>query len=141
MAYKKDQGRMVRMATFWSIDILIFWGCRSLHAQLGSWFEALRRPIAGLHIPVLGIDVTPAVVIVTAVFAAGTFVLYRWTESPKVADLLIDTETELRKVTWPSPSEVLNSSLVVVVCVALLMGFMAGSDLILGRLARMLLFH
>jgi preprotein translocase SecE subunit len=141
MAYKKDQGRMVRMATFWSIDILIFWGCRSLHAQLVSWFGALGRPIGGMHIPVLGIDVTPAVLIVTTAFAAGTFFLYRWTESPKVADLLIETETELRKVTWPSPSEVLNSSIVVVVCVALLMGFMAGSDLILGRLARMLLFH
>ena len=141
MAYKKDQGRMVRMATFWSIDVLIFWGCRSLHAQLGSWFESMRKPIGGLHIPVLGVDVTPAVLIVTTVFCVGTFLLFRWCESPKIADLLIETESELRKVTWPVASEVVNSSIVVVVFVALLMGFMAGTDLVLGRIARMLLFH
>ena len=132
---------MARMATFWSIAILIFWGCRSLSIQLGVWSETLRQPIAGIRVPVLGIDVTPAFTVAALVFAAGIFVLYRWTESPKIADLLIETETELRKVTWPGVSEVINSSIVVIVCVAFLMGFMAGSDLILGRIAQMLLFR
>ena len=140
MAYKKDQGRMARMAVFWSIAILIFWGCRSLNLQLAEWFPALRKPIGGVVIPVLGIDLSPSFLIATAVFALGIFALWRWTETPKIADLMIETELELRKVTWPTMPEVVNSSIVVIVCVVVLMAFLAGSDLLLGRIAKALLF-
>ena len=68
------------------------------------------------------------------------FLAHRWLESPKIADLLIDTETELRKVTWPSGQEVLNSSIVVVVCVVVLMAFLAGADWFLARLVNPILF-
>ena len=53
---------------------------------------------------------------------------------------MIDTELELRKVTWPTMQEVINSSIVVIVCVVVLMVFLAGSDLVLGRIAKALLF-
>jgi preprotein translocase SecE subunit len=74
------------------------------------------------------------------VFLGVTFLAYRWLESPKIADLLIETEHELRKVTWPTGKEVLNSSIVVVVCVALLMVFLAGADWALARVLNPLLF-
>jgi preprotein translocase SecE subunit len=60
--------------------------------------------------------------------------LYRYLQRPKVADLLIETEGELRKVTWPKLEDVTNSSLVVVFCVLFLMGFLAAADYLLGRL-------
>ena len=47
---------------------------------------------------------------------------------------------ELRKVTWPTGPEVINSSMVVVFCVLFLMGYMAAADWFLARLARVLLF-
>jgi preprotein translocase SecE subunit len=133
MTYKKDQGRLTRMAAFWSLAILIFYGCVSLHDELKSRFTSLGTPILGMRIPILGMDVTPALLISAVVLAVGLFFLNRWQQTPKVADLLIDTETEMRKVTWPTFSEALNSSVVVIVCVAFLMAFLAGADWVLGK--------
>jgi len=65
--------------------------------------------------------------------------LRRWEQKPKIADLLIETESEMRKVTWPSMPEAVNSSIVVIVCVAFLMAFLAGADWFLGRIATQVL--
>jgi preprotein translocase SecE subunit len=143
MAYKKDQGRMARMAAFWSLAVLLFYGCTSLNGELtGRWGDSLGRPIAAgfSQIPVLGVDLTPAFFIAAVLFAGGMFALYRWLERPKSADLLIETEQELRKVTWPSGKEVINSSIVVIVCVMFLMGYLAAADWFLARVTRVLLF-
>ena len=138
MAYKKDQGRLTRMAAFWSLAILIFYGCYSLREELAMRFlgadnkPRLGQPIFGLRVPVVGVEVTPALLIATVVFAASIVALHRWQQKPKVADLLIETEAEMRKVTWPTFSEAVNSSLVVIVCVVFLMAFLAGADWLLG---------
>lgn len=133
MAYKKDQGRLTRMAAFWSLAILIFYGCVSLHEELKSRFTALGKPILGIRIPVLGMDVTPALLISAVVLATALYFLHRWQQTAKVADLLIETEVEMRKVTWPTFAEALNSSVVVIVCVVFLMAFLAGADWVLGQ--------
>jgi preprotein translocase SecE subunit len=142
-AYKQDQGRMVRMAVFWSIAVLLFHGCSSLRRELAGRFSStLGEPLfAALdRIPVLGIRLSGALLIAVVVFAGGLFVAYRWQEKPKNAELLIETETELRKVTWPTGQEVFNSSMVVVVCVVLLMAFLAAADWLLARLITPLIF-
>ncbi len=147
MAYRKDQGRMARMAAFWSLTLLALWGARSLNIQVGvlsKWsgtrFGADPDGSNGLMIPVLGVDVTPAFLLSTVVGATSVFLLYRWLEKPKNADLLIDTESELRKVTWPTFKDVVSSSLVVIFCVLFLMAFLAGSDLLIARVTKVLWF-
>ena len=50
-----------------------------------------------------------------------------------MADLLIETESELRKTTWPTMDEVINSSIVVVVTVLVLGAFLALADSVLAR--------
>lgn len=140
--YKQDQGRMVRLAVFWSLALLLFYGCSSLSETLAGQFTGLAQPaIAALpKLPVLGTSLSGAFLVSAVVFLGVTFLAYRWLESPKIADLLIETEHELRKVTWPTGKEVLNSSIVVVVCVALLMVFLAGADWALARVLNPLLF-
>jgi preprotein translocase SecE subunit len=140
--YKHDQGRMVRMTVFWSLALLLFYGCGSLSETLSGQFKALSQPaIAALpKLPVLGTSLSGAFLIAAVVFAGSAFLLQRWLESPKMADLLIETEAELKKVTWPTGKEVMNSSLVVVVCVVLLMAFLAGADWALARFLNPLLF-
>jgi preprotein translocase SecE subunit len=139
MTYKKDQGRLTRMAAFWSLAILIFYGCWSLREELSTRFAGadgkpvLGQPILGIRIPILGVDVTPALLIAAAVFTGAIIALHRWQQTPKVADLLIETETEMRKVTWPTFSEAVNSSVVVIVCVIFLMAFLAGADFLLSQ--------
>jgi preprotein translocase SecE subunit len=148
MAYRKDQGRMARMAAFWSLAILALWGSRSLNIQLGVWGpDTLGKRLGsdaqgngGVIVPVLGISLTPAFLIATIVAVASVFLIYRWLEKPKNADLLIDTESEMRKVTWPTFKDVINSSLVVIFCVLFLMAFLAGSDILIARVTRLLWF-
>jgi preprotein translocase subunit SecE len=140
MAYKKDQGRMARMATFWTIAILIFYGSSSLKDTLTSQSpEGLGQALGDYRIPILGMDASPALLISGLVLALGLFMLYRWEETPKNADLLIETEQELRKVSWPSLDEAISGSWTVVLTVIFLMVWLAGTDVVLGRVARMVL--
>jgi preprotein translocase SecE subunit len=142
MAYKSDQGRLARLIAFWSLAALVFYGCVSLRATLSSAFGGkLGQPlIAGMkQIPVLGLNFNAALLITAIVLGAAWYYLYRWQQTPKIADLLIETESELRKVTWPTIPEAVNSSLVVIACVLFLMAFLAGADFVLGRWTTMLL--
>ncbi|MCZ6596347.1 MAG: preprotein translocase subunit SecE, partial [Planctomycetota bacterium] len=96
-------------------------------------------PIGDVVIPIVSIPLNGAFLVSLAIFAGGMIWLFRWLQSPKMADLLIDTESELRKVTWPTTQEVINSSMVVVACVVILMAFLAGTDLVLGQFVKRLI--
>jgi len=134
MAYKKDQGRLARMAAYWSLALLILYGCRSFYLMLPGWWQSLGQPLIAStpKIPILGWNLNGALLISGLVLGAAWYVLYRWQQTPKVADLLIETETELTKVTWPTMADAVNSSLVVVGVVLFLMAFLAGMDALLG---------
>jgi preprotein translocase SecE subunit len=139
MAYKKDQGRLARLVTFWVLGLLVFYGCYSFHNEvlLRLWKGPLGTPlVSGMkRIPILGLDLNGAMLITLAMLGALLWLLYRWEQKPKVADLLIETESEMRKVTWPTFPEAVNSSIVVIMTVAFLMAFLAGADWFLGQLA------
>ena len=130
---------MARMAAFWVLAILIFYGCMSLHTALSSASDSLATPIGGVRLPILGADLSPAFLISVLVLGTGLFLLNRWQNTPKNADLLIETEQELRKVTWPSIDETIQGSVTVIVCVLILMFFLAGADWVLGKWARIIL--
>jgi len=137
--YRKDQGRLARMAAFWGLLLMLLFGCSFLHGVL-SGAASLREPIAGLTLPFLGVALSPAFVIGAIVFVVGAWAIYRWSETPKIADLLIDTESELRKTSWPTMDEVINASIVVVVTVLVMGAFLALADAVLNRIMRYLLF-
>jgi transcriptional antiterminator NusG len=73
----------------------------------------------------LGLSLNAALLIVVRCALGALWLLYRWHRTPKIADLLIETEAELRKVTWPTMPEAINSSIVVIVCVLFLMVYLA----------------
>jgi preprotein translocase subunit SecE len=141
MAYKADQGRYARLAAFWSLAILIFYGCTSLYTELTSRFASFKAPLAESfpRVPVVGVPVNLAMLVATVVLIGGMWLLQRFLEKPRWADLLIETEAELRKVTWPTWAEAARSSVVVIACVLFLMAFLAGSDWVIGRWADWLL--
>jgi preprotein translocase SecE subunit len=137
-----DHGRIARLAVFWSLAVLIYYGCTSLRTALVGNFPSIGKPLTASFpkIPVLGVDFTAAFLIALIVFAGALFLVWRWVERPKTSNLLAETEIELRKVTWPSGQEVFNSSVVVVICVVFLMAFLAGADYVLARAAGFILF-
>jgi len=136
---RQEQGRMARMAAFWICTLLLLFGCTSLHTTLVAR-DLLTGQVFGVErIPVLGIDFNWAFVVASVLFLAGASVIAWWQAKPKVSGLLNDTEAELRKVAWPTFDEVVRSSVVVIVCVVVLGVFLAGSDMVLGRVAQMVL--
>lgn len=130
---------MARMTAFWSLAILVFYGSASLKTELVARSNALAQPIGGIRLPVLGVNLSPAFLIAAIVFGVGMWLLNRWLARPRYADLLIETETELRKVTWPTIEETINGSVVVILCVVFIMVYLAGADWLLGRWARIIL--
>ena len=57
--YRKDQGRLARMAAFWGLLLLLLFGCTFLHDFLSSWSN-LREPIGGIRLPFVGVSLSPA---------------------------------------------------------------------------------
>ena len=136
--YREDQGRLVRMAAFWGCTLLLLFGCTFLHGVLVQ-NDSLQDPINGIRIPIVGVDLSGAFLISLGVFVVGLIAIARWQARPKTVDLLVDTEAELRKVTWPTMTEVVNSSFVVVITVLVLFGFLAAADWFLARVMKYLL--
>lgn len=125
MAYKKDQGRYARMFSFWALVLLLGYGCLSelqiflrRTLDLQPWTDPL---------PLIG-EIDLAKIIAIAVLVAGALAIHRFLERPKIADLLIDTELELRKVVWPSASETWVGSIAVIVTVLVLLGYLFAVD-------------
>lgn len=136
--YKEDQGRHTRMAAFWSVVFFLGFGCRFLHGLLVR-SASLREPVGGIRIPVVGVDLTPAFLVSMLLFCAGLYLVHRWQQRPRVADLLIDTEAELKRVSWPKGQEVWNASIVVILSVVILGAFLAVADIFLFRVMRNLI--
>lgn len=136
--YKEDQGRHARMAAFWTLTLLVLFGCHFLFEQLVQ-FDAMQEPVGGVRIPVVGVDLSPAFLVAAMLFGTGAYFVHRWQAKPKVADLLIDTEDELKKVTWPTLEEVVNSSIVVVMFVVFIGAYLALADYLLNRVIQTLL--
>lgn len=133
--YKPEEGRNARQTAFWLGEGMIFFGCYALSGTLESW-QSLRMPVFGetlSQVPLLGIGLTGAFVAALAVFVALTFFFLRYLAGEKTAQHLIEVEGEMNKVTWPSFEEATNSSIVVIITVLILMGFLALSDYVLGQ--------
>ncbi len=142
MVYRKDQGRMVRMAAFWSLAILLFYGCVSLHTQLGVSFGASMTDtlVPGFdRIPLFAMVPNGSLLVSAIALAVGYTILNKWLSTPKNADLMIDTEHELQKVTWPTMEETISGSVLVIGCVLFLMAFLAAADYALATVARRIL--
>lgn len=116
------------MAAFWALLGLVAYGCfGGLRYVVDGWVGAKpwvpQFPL--LHKFGVGEAVAIGVVVVTG------FLLYRWLNTPRVADLLIDTESELRKVTWPNAKETWTGTIAVAVTVVVLLAFLFTSDFVL----------
>ena len=128
------------MTAYWSGTIFLFYGCVSLHRTLTSEYTQLAQPMNGIEIPVLGMGLTPSLTIASVVFLGGAFLFMRWLERPKQADMLIGTESEMKKVTWPSLSETMSGSIVVIMTVVILMAILAAFDYGLGNITKRWIF-
>ncbi|MFQ5748986.1 MAG: preprotein translocase subunit SecE [Planctomycetota bacterium] len=141
MRYKSDEGRNSRQTAFWMGLGMLAFGCYSLRTTLDRWVS-LRDPLFSHmeKLPIVGITLSPSLVISLAVFVSAAVLGLRILAKPKVADHLIEVENEMKKVTWPSFKDASNSSIVVILAVLFLMGFLALSDYLLGEVFQVVLW-
>jgi len=113
------------MVTLLSGLFLIAWACRSLMRTIptlwpdggSSWNQMLmgasEKDAWRANIVVLDEKFSPAFTIAAVLLLAASFWWWRFLNKERWAELLIDMETELRKVSWPTLSDAWQSTLVV----------------------------
>ena len=146
--YKPDQAKTSRTLVLLTGWFLAAWGCVSLvlalpqfpwvGSELGrAWNEfgwaggALPEHAIKLDLVVLSTKFSPAFTIAVVVFLATALWYWRFLNTPKWADLLIEMEAELHKVSWPTFSDAWQSTLVVTGFTVVLVGTILVYDLII----------
>ena len=113
--YKRNQGRMVRQITcltIWVSVAVAVWRCHALFIA-----------------PAMGDDLRAASYLVAVgIGAAGAWIGYRLVNWPKFADFLISVEAELNKVSWPTQSELVRASVVVILTILFMSAILFAYD-------------
>ncbi len=132
--YKEGQGIWARNSVAAFIGIMAVWSSI-------SYFEWLTDPAndaieSSLFNTVLSVYSWPfdyrLVIVGPYLLALLYFGVWQYNHA-KWADFLIDTEAEMKnRVTWPSQKEQWSASVVVIIAVAILGGYVLLSDSVLG---------
>ena len=112
--YKRGQGRWSRGVAATGLSVLGIWAALQTHDWMENYTGAASF-YAGWWVP-------GGILLVLLGFA------YYVTNRPKVTDFVIETETEMKKVTWPTYREVLAATAVVIVVVIILGVFLFAVD-------------
>ena len=104
--YKRSQGRIARQVTFATLALTVV---------IGAW--RLYYMLQALHVGgnVDSTDRTMRLGIAGIVALLGVWICYRVVNLPSFADFLIAVEAEMNKVSWPSRTELVRSSMVVII--------------------------
>jgi preprotein translocase SecE subunit len=119
--YKPNQGRRVRLTAAVTVAALAALTAMEVYVWLTGYGVELR-----LAVPLVAL---------AAIVVGGLYVL----NLPVVAEFLIDAESELAKVSWPSRQQVLGSTGTVLVVVLILAMFLVGMDMLVGLFLRRVL--
>ena len=138
-AYKAGQGSLARLTTWVLILIALFLGC----VELYSWIhDKTDGPIINLEVfrdlPLLGVPLSWKLLFCIALFFGLLWLVRRYLRRPSTVDTLIETELELKKVSWPTRDESMNATWVVVLVTVLMTVTLSVFDGLLGALFRMI---
>ncbi len=131
--FKPGQGRWVRVCAFGGLAAMVGFGCVAFYKLPETtslwWADLWQRPIFGKVLAVKPILFPSLAIFGTVLFA--TFLLLN---RAKWGDFLIETEGELKKVSWPPRKEYVGSAFVVVIVVVVISMFLHVADLGLTKL-------
>ncbi len=127
--YKKGQGKVARSCAYAIIGVLVAFGAIRFHAA----FNVPGEGVLVESVPVIG-SITILKVAALALFLVGLLAMHVVLNGGKLVDMLIDTEQEMRKVSWPSWPEVKSATLVVVAVTFILGASLFGFDRVLRGL-------
>ena len=133
------------MSAFWGLFLLAAYGCLGgLVRVLSRWIPSIAGERAVdpwiQPFPLLGSFGLPQLIALLVLSTIGYWI-YSVLNRPKYAELLIDTENELKKVTWPSGTETVNGTVAVAVTVVALFFFLSAADTVIAFLMDTALKH
>ena len=120
-SYKRNQGRNVRLVTAVTLGVIFALSAWRLHDTLSI------GSLSGLQ------WLLPAIVLF-----GGLWISYRVINLPQFADFLIAVEAEMSKVSWPTRTELIRSSMVVIFLIFALAGVLFLFDMFWQWVFRML---
>lgn len=134
--YKNGQGMAARWTGAALVMGMALYGCYALYdypSHEGWWGDVL------FSLGALDLELKYGL-LVSLALAVGLAILdFRFVVNhPRVADFLIETEAELRKVSWPAKHEYLNASFVVILSVMILSFWLVFSDVAISWLLRLI---
>jgi preprotein translocase subunit SecE len=115
--YKRSQGRIARQVTFAAMAITFALAAWRFYVTFGPSLPS-------------GVGYASSAV----VLLLGLWVSFRLVNVPRFADFLIAVEAEMNKVSWPSRTELIRSSVVVIFVIFFLSVVLFGFDLTWGFL-------
>ena len=134
--YKAGQGSLARLIAWVAMLAAVALGC----AELYSWIQDPRSDTALLpgelfnDLPFFGTKFSWKFLLCSVIFFAGIWFIRRIMSRRDTVDALIETEQELRKVSWPTRDESINATGVVILVSLLLTGALFSFDLIFNRI-------
>jgi preprotein translocase subunit SecE len=111
--YKRGQGKNTRLFSAFGVALVVGLGCLQLYKKLQAWD-------LGLWI----VTMVPA-----GLFVVLGFLIFCLVNKPSIADFMIASESEMKKVSWSSRKEIAVSTFIVIVLVVLLAVFLGITDL------------
>lgn len=133
--YKKDEAKLTRRVAFVSLLIVVVWGSRELGRWLTDLAAFLKKPLflPDMNLPYYEVPFNLGVLISLVVLVAASMWLYRFLNAERMGSLLVDTETEMRKVSWPSWEDTKQSTSIVLVFVVVVAVYLTGIEVVLRR--------
>ena len=137
MSYKSDQGRYARMVAFWGLTLLVGYGCfhgGGLVTMLDGWLGQSNQVYVD-PFPLFGALKLSTLIAMAIVVAAG-IAFHSVLNRPRHADLLIETEAEMHRVTWPTWPETWHGTVAVTAMVIVLFLFLTAVDMVLAEVMK-----
>jgi preprotein translocase SecE subunit len=130
-------GKWVRLSALAGVAVMAAFGAHSFYKLPSSgslWWKVIAETsIVGLAVPLRPI-LFPAL----GIFGTVMLMAYAAQNFERSADFLIETEGEVKKVSWPARKEYLGSAFVVVVVIAVVSIFLWAADEGLSRVMQKL---
>ncbi|HEV3026570.1 MAG TPA: preprotein translocase subunit SecE [Planctomycetota bacterium] len=125
---KPGQGRAVRTTAYVGIAALSAYGAYALYMAPGLQSLWWRVVVGPLSLMGKEANLRPQLFPAVAVFLTVMFVVFQVLNQDKTAEFLIETEGEIKKVSWPARKEYVGSAMIVVLVVAIVSGFLHWVD-------------
>lgn len=137
---RKGQGLIARFVGGGLLALLIAFGCVNLsqssamNSMTANWWGQLL-----FLVPFFEFEIQNGDLISLGLFLLGCFGVYVFVVNhPEVSKFLIETEGEMRKVSWPESGEFINASIVVLLSIILITLYLFVLDLVFVRFSQMI---